>query len=332
MLKEAEIRKREVFNRYLEMVSEDARCFFQPQTFRVIACPACGMTEHEFAFEKAGFTYVVCPTCRTLYVNPRPSGEELKRFYAQSPSACFWVEEFFKPVAEVRRLKIFRPRAEYVRDRFPVLTQRVIADIGSGFGLFLDELRKMRPDNRYIAIEPSPAMVRICRESGFEVIEDFVEDIGRAWDKKVFLITAFELFEHLAAPRAFLEKIYNLLEPGGYLLLTTLNGEGFDIQVLWDKSKSVFPPHHLNFFNLSSMHQLLHEVGFRIEELCTPGQLDWDIVEGSYLQEGISLGRFWTFLAECGDDNVKRTFQDWLVASKLSSHMRVLVQKPCGPY
>ena len=61
--------------------------------------------------------------------------------------------------------------------------------------------------------------------------------------------------------------------------MTTLNGRGFDILLLWNKSKSIAPPLHLNFFNPGSIRILLEKIGFQILEISTPGKLDWDIVE-----------------------------------------------------
>ena len=110
------------------------------------------------------------------------------------------------------------------------------------------------------------------------------------------------------------------------MLLTTLNGEGFDIQLLWEQSKSVAPPHHLNFFNPQSISRLLQANNFIVEKVDTPGKLDWDIVEGMYREEGIDPGRFWRLLAK-KEMAVKRGLQDWISSSGLSSHMRILARK-----
>lgn len=326
-MKEEDIRKRAVFNKYLQLVAEDSRKFFKSDELIRINCPACNSPSYEYAFSKAGFNYVLCKNCGTLFVNPRPSIEKLKEFYASSPSSKFWVERFFKPVAEVRREKIFKPRAKYVLSLFPQLKGKIVGDIGAGFGLFLEELEKLCPGVRLIAIEPSLEMVKICENKGFEVIPDFLENISNKYNNSFFLLTSFELFEHIGEPQTFLKKAFNLLQLGGYLLLTTLNGEGFDIQILWEKSKSVFPPHHLNFFNPTSISILFRKVGFKIKEIATPGKLDWDILEGAYKKEGINIGRFWQLLADKGTKQAKQALQNWISSYGFSSHMRVLAQK-----
>lgn len=326
-MKEEEIRKREVFNKYLQLVAEDAKVFFKSDELIKIDCPACDNTNHEYVFSKANFNYVLCKSCETLFVNPRPTIERLREFYANSPSSDFWVEEFFSPVAEARREKIFKPRAEYVHTTFPQLQNKTIGDIGAGFGLFLEELKKICKETRLIAIEPSLKMIEICKNNAFEMIPDFLENVDSNYNNSFFLLVSFELFEHLGNPKIFLKKAHALLQPGGYLLLTTLNGEGFDIQVLWENSKSIFPPIHLNFFNPSSIGILLRKVGFKIEEISTPGKLDWDIVEGMIKEECIDTGRFWNLLAENDSEECKRELQDWISKNNLSSHMRILARK-----
>jgi len=326
-MKEEDIRKRETFNQYLELVEKDVKKMFADKhQFLAIDCPACHSRNFEPQFEKLGFSYVLCRDCGTLFVNPRPPFKNLNEFYAKSESTTFWVEKFFKPVAEMRREKIFRPRAEFIKDRFSSNPVQVVGDIGAGFGIFLEELAKLWPEARMIAIEPSFDMVKICQEKGLKVMASALEDV-EGWDNQFDLLTSFELFEHLYNPGRFLEKIRNLLRPGGYLLLTTLNSQGFDIQILWEKSKSIFPPQHLNFFNPDSISLLLKSKGFVVEEALTPGKLDWDIVEGMYKNEGVNPGRFWELIAKKASLEAKDKLQTWISENGFSSHMRILAKK-----
>ncbi|OIO38912.1 MAG: hypothetical protein AUJ72_01775, partial [Candidatus Omnitrophica bacterium CG1_02_46_14] len=315
--KEEEIRKREVFNRYLALVAKDIDRFFSDtRPFISIPCPACYGKDLEHQFKKTRFDYDLCRDCGTLFVNPRPRFEDLMRFYSDSESTSFFVNDFFKPVAQIRREKIFRPRVEYVAQRFSGEALQTIGDIGAGFGIFLDEFRKVCPGKRFVAIEPSQEMAAICRKDGFEVLECAAEDV-KTHAASFDLLTAFELFEHLYDPKDFLLKVRGLLKPGGYFLLTTLNGQGFDIQILWENSKSVSPPHHLNFFNPRSIVRLAQSCGLEPVETATPGKLDWDIVEGMILKEGIKPGRLWEGLARYGESSAKEELQRWIAEQGL---------------
>lgn len=327
-MKERDIRDQGAFDRYLDLVREDIATYFpDPAKFLPVPCPACLGKDHAREFSKAGFCYVSCRECGTLFANPRPAADRLREFCVAAPSSRYWIEDFFQPVAEARRQKIFRPRAQYVARRLETCRRGVVGDVGAGFGLFLYELRTEWPDASLTAIEPSPEMARLCRDKGLAVVEAAVEDL-RGYDGRFDLLTAFELLEHLCDPRLLIEKAFHLLKAGGYFLATTLSGQGFDIQILWERSKSVFPPHHLNFFTPSALARLCEDVGFVVEELCTPGELDWDIVEGAVLKEGVEVGRFWSWLAMHSDAGCKRDLQTWISRNGLSSHMRVLVRKP----
>jgi 2-polyprenyl-3-methyl-5-hydroxy-6-metoxy-1,4-benzoquinol methylase len=325
-VKEEEIRKRDVLNRYLELVQEDAaRLFRYRSTFMTVDCPACGSRDPLHQFVKFGFNYVQCRECETLFVNPRPAYQDLMKMYVDSPSTRFWVKDFFLPTAEVRREKIFKPRAQFIADRFPDLESGRTADIGAGFGIFMEEMKTLWPKADLVAIEPSIDMAVICRDKGLAVLESTLEDVDPM--ERFDLMTAFELFEHLHDPRPFIEKVYRLLNPGGYLFITTLNGLGFDIQILWERAKSVFPPQHLNFFNPHSMKTLLVRMGFEIIEIATPGQLDWDIIEGAYRHEGLEPGRFFSTVSRHGTESAKQELQYWLKSHQFSSHMRVIARK-----
>jgi len=327
-VKEQEIRNAEVHKRYLEMVRADAAHFFSsPESLENVACPACGTGRFRPEFDKFGFTYGTCGQCRTLYVNPRPKVEPLKDFYVNSPSSRYWVEKFFEPVAEARREKIFRPRAAYVAESLPMLANGMIGDIGAGYGLFLEELRRLWPRAKLVAIEPSPNMAKICRGKGLEVDEATIEDLDER-DGCFSLLTAFELLEHLHKPESMISKAFRLLLPGGCLLLSTLSGEGFDIQLMWDKSRSIFPPHHLNFLNPESLSLLCRNSGFLVKALDTPGVLDWQIVEGAANRSEITLDRFWSHLNLYADQECKGDLQLWITKHRLSSHMQILLQRP----
>ena len=132
----------------------------------------------------------------------------------------------------------------------------------------------------------------------------------------------------LLAKARLLAQAAKLLRPGGYFLATTLSGEGFDIQVLWEKSRSVFPPHHLNFLNPESLARLCREAGFLVKAVETPGLLDWQIVDGALQREEARADRFWETLSKRGTSESKQELQAWITKHGFSSHMRILAQKP----
>ena len=327
-MKENDIRSRATVDKYLELVEKDCETFFSEKDhYPNTACCACACPRYKPQFTKYGFHYVTCQNCHTLYVSNRPPLDQLLKFYSQSVSSTYWTRSFFQPVLEARRKKIFLPRVKSVVTEFGTDRNWVIGDVGAGFGIFLDELRKKWVESRFIALEPSFAQAEICRGLGLDVECCFAEELA-GYDGAFDLLTSFELFEHLTDPSKFVRKMHRLLKPGGHFLMTTLNGKGFDIQLLWEKSKSVTPPHHLNFFNPNSICLLLESSGFENVSITTPGELDWDIVEGMIVNANFDAGRFWGEFAGSGSPQAKADLQNWISRNNFSSHMKVVAQKP----
>ena len=119
-----------------------------------------------------------------------------------------------------------------------------------------------------------------------------------------------------------------MLIKNGLLFLTTSTISGFDLQLLWDKSKNIFPIDHMNLFPIEGITKLINDNEFKIIELSTPGQLDIEIVKNAIKQnKNIDVPRFISYFIENRDENDHRAFQDFLQMSRLSSHLRIVAQK-----
>lgn len=331
-MKESDIRPQALFDRYLELSRQDIDRFFSGHSsLHEVPCPACASEHHEFGLEKLGFRYVTCCDCGSLYASPRPTPEVINTYYRESEAVKFWGTHFFKETAEARRAKMFKPRAQLVgkwADRIGMRQPAIFVDVGSGYGIFLEEVARLGRFAEVVGIEPAPNLADVCREKGFTIIEKPVEDV-EIGEVQASFMTAFEVLEHVHNPVGFLRGVQRVLQPDGLLLLTTLTVTGFDIQVLWEHSKSVYPPHHINLLSVSGIEQLVRRVGFELVELTTPGQLDIDIVRNTVNENpSITLGRFIRQLVFEVSDDVREAFQQFLQAHRLSSHIRVIARVP----
>jgi SAM-dependent methyltransferase len=281
------------------------------------------------AFNKEGFGFAECTACGTLYQSPRPRPEAFQRFYQESPSARYWSQVFFPAVAEARRVHLFRPKVQEVARlcRESGFAPGVVADVGAGYGLLLEEWVQAFPDTRAIALEPNPDLAAACRARGLEVLEVFAEE-AQALQVQADLVTAFEVIEHVPQPLGFCRALAGLLRPGGRLLLTGPTVDGFDIQVLWERSNSVAPPHHLNLLSVPGFERLLERAGFIEVRIFTPGKLDVDIVNNSRNADAQVLQgqRFIRTLLGRGPET-QAAFQKFLSEHRLSSHCWVWAVK-----
>ena len=207
---EEEIRPEEVFNEYLILTAKDTKTYFDHAIKFDINCPACGNKGNLWA-SKEGFKYNKCLDCSTIYVSPRPIMEAFNSYYTDSPSTKFWATTFYKVTENARREKLWKPKAQMVKKQILSLNGsnpfKYIIDIGGGYGVFDEELKKII-DIETIIIEPSIHLAEICRKKGLPVVEKFMEEVTEAdlpEGRKCYV--SFELFEHLHDPNIFLQTV-----------------------------------------------------------------------------------------------------------------------------
>jgi len=324
-MNEEEIRPSKIFDEYLDLAKQDSVTYFKNVEKRNINCPACDSTG-EHSFDKYGFSYEVCPCCQSLFVSPRPIASAFTKFYTESSSSKYWASTFYKDTAEARREKLWKPKACLIRDILQKYDASLftLIDIGGGYGLFAEEFRLLTGKEPLI-IEPSPELAAACRERSLKVVENFLEDVTSSdlpLGPKVFV--SFELFEHLHDPYHFLRQVKKQMNSGDIFIFTTLSGSGVDIQALWENSKSIMPPHHLNFLNPRSIEILLSRLRLENLSITTPGKLDIDILTNNF--ESIK-DRFWrTFITTSSEDE-KLAWQKMISETGWSSHMMVVCRK-----
>jgi 2-polyprenyl-3-methyl-5-hydroxy-6-metoxy-1,4-benzoquinol methylase len=329
-MKEDQIRPKKIFEKYLELSKKDISHFFsEPKNLVKVYCPACTSTNISEKFFKNKFQLNLCSNCNTLYVSPRPKKKDLDKFYKDSESTTFWAREFFPSVAETRRKLIFKQRAKDVYEycQLKNIIHKDVIDVGAGYGLFLEEWRSISHDDNLYALEPGQELASVCREKQFITLEKFSDEAAE-WANKADLITSFEVFEHVFSPYDFLESLIKMLKPGGLAVVSGLTVDGFDIQYLWEESKSISPPHHLNFLSINGLIDIFDRVGFENIEVHTPGKLDFDIVKNSIFLNKLSKEkhRFINAIVERGQ-KAEESFQSFLRKNRMSSHFWVFAQK-----
>lgn len=330
-MKEHDIRPKPLLDEFFALMKADAvRLAAHRDAFVDVNCPGCDSPGGKAAFEKDGFPYRECETCGSLFASPRPQAAALIDYAMNSRAVEYWSTHFYRQTAEARRAQIFRPRAAQVAalvDRGAVPPGGTFVDIGAGYGLFLHELRDTGRFATVAGIEPDRRLADVCRGDGFSVTETWVEDLEDGV-LNADMASAFEVLEHTFDPAAFLSACGRVLRPGGTLLFTTLTISGFDLQSLWQHSRQISPPQHLNFLSVEGIRRLAERAGFVVEELTTPGQLDVDIVRNALADRpDLDVGRFARAVA-MSDDDTRKAFQQFLQANRLSSHVRCLARRP----
>lgn len=301
-----------------------ARC----GSFIDVVCPACGSNHSMLYGKKEGFSYQECKDCQTIYMSPRADAKLMEEFYKQSENYAFWNKYIFPASDEVRREKIFKPRAiktiEYCR-RYAVTG--TILEIGAAFGTYCESIRDQGYFDRIIAVEPTPGLAETCRQKGIETLEQTVETL-KIDASSIDVLTSFEVIEHLFSPRAFIDSAVKFLKPGGLFICTCPNAKSVGGLVLRERA-SMFDHEHVNYFNPHSLGLLLEKCGFEVLEVSTPGELDVELLDTAYQShsEWFENQDFFRHFLETTSDEGKKAFQSFLKSQKLSSHMWIVGRK-----
>ncbi len=330
-LLELEIKPQAMLDEYRKLLAEEVKARLAiPKQLTTIACPGCQSEASSPAFEKFGLSYLQCEQCKSVYVSPRPSEEALADFSRNSKAAQYWRDKVFPETKEKRREKMYRPRTHWlldVLDRYRSSVKRVIT-VGYHNELLITELRRQEKDLfRIVATNPTADIelegIDLSNVSVKPTPADELATHGPA-----DAVLAFDFLDRCADPDVLVASARRTLEPGGLLLSTTTLISGFDLQVLWDRSKSIFPPDRLNLLSVEGLTKLLERQGFELLEFSTPGMFDVEIVRRAILSDPeADWPRFTRYLVENRDENAFNALQEYLQRFRLSSFARIVGRK-----
>lgn len=232
------------------------------------ACPRCDNLNRAVLYSgsdrlyrttERNFQVVECGQCGLLRIDPMPSREELAEFY---PSSYWWESDrgSIGRLAEAYRRTVLwdhvRFAAQSVDPPGPVL------DIGCGGGSFLSALQ--RRGYEVYGIDVSQPAARICW-SRFEIPAAVGALPSIPLRPGSFaLVTMYHVLEHLHDPVGALLAAWELLGPGGRLVVQTPNAASWQMLLLGERWSGLDIPRHLINFREEDLTALLDYCGFEV--------------------------------------------------------------------
>ncbi len=328
-VRESQIRPESGFSTYISLLEEDFKHFLGSMNLvPLAACPACESSDSSPDFAKMGLEYRRCGRCQTSYATPRPSMEDLDRFYDQSEAIRYWTSYVMsKATAPARRQFIFGPRATWVLETSSIQGKEtgVLVDFFSRYPAYLEEIVLRGRFAEILAHKPSLEVQGDLAEASYG-------QAGALEDSSIAVASAFEVLERLFDPFAFLEAVNRALEPGGLVFLTTVSISGFDLSLLRERARSLLPPTHLTLPSYEGIQILMDRSGFEVLELSTPGQLDVALVLDAVEKDPtIELPEVISSILLNREERIHEAFQDFLQQANLSSHVWVAARKRPEP-
>lgn len=230
-----------------------------------VPCTICGVDDAEILFTKgdltADITNVVCRRCGLVYMNPRPTIAEYRKFHVED----FLRERHGLTAAEQVMPKIkgsdVRMKSAVADFIAPALRRGTrVLDVGCGFGTLL-HLLKERLEARVEGIELATVDVAAAKQFyGMELFNGSLEEFAHARRGEQFdCLVLHHTFEHLPDPRGALRLMKGLLAPGGILYIGVPN-----VMNMRKRPEIFFQMGHPYSYSPATLQKILGAEGFSV--------------------------------------------------------------------
>ena len=220
-----------------------------------VNCIACNSIENKTIWKQKPYAAVKCKNCGMICQNPQPND-----------TLSLYNQEYFSEnyIAHIQKRSVYlENKWEKIKKLLP--KRGKLLDVGCGIGLFMMIANKNGWSST--GIETSQFAADYGKKTFNLKIHASFENL----EKETFdLITMWDSIAHIKNPETYIESIYNLLNPGGLLIIKTPN---------WSKWSFIFSnivgnftkktpfflhiPHQLYFFNLKTIRIFLERKKFK---------------------------------------------------------------------
>lgn len=279
-----------------------------------------------------------CQSCGFRHAVPLPEPAALEQAYRENyyagekPTFLSHAAEdqAWAELAQTDRLEIF--------ERSLPPSQRRLLDIGSGPGFFLKTAKSR--GWRVLGIEPSRQAAAHARELGVEVVEGFFNAETAPGLGRFDVVHMNNVLEHIPDPISLVGLARDLLVPGGIACINVPN-DFSPFQLAASAAQNTREwwlalPHHLNYFDFSSLCGLVERLGFQVIERTTSFPMETFVMMGDNYIDDPALGRscqnkrkkFDLALEAAGLKTVRRAFYRALAESGIGREAVVIARLP----
>ena len=214
-----------------------------------INCPVCDSGKRKFLYEENEFPVWKCVTCSHIYVSPQPSKTEISKYYEDGflPDCVDDFESVRNDVYD----QTARAINQYMQRRGDLL------DVGTGFGGFLDRASKDGWQVQGLEMNKSAFISckqRFATKANVTSIQCSSFEDAELHKNSFDAIVLINVIEHIRDPLSFCERAYELLRPGGCLVIRWP-------QFVFRGSLHAAPA-HLHGFTGRSIATLFNKLGF----------------------------------------------------------------------
>lgn len=164
---------------------------------------------------------------------------------------------------------------------FPRGISLAVLDLGCGNGVIASEIAKR--GHRVTGIDASTDGIMYAT-SAYRDVSFFVRSVYESFTDlsgRYDVVVSSEVIEHLYYPRKLLATAFEVLKPGGALILTTpyhgyLKNLAISILGLWDSHHDVtWDGGHIKFFSKRTLGEMIVDAGFEEALFAYCGRMRW---------------------------------------------------------
>lgn len=225
-----------------------------------VKCDLCGSGDVALLFtakdinqlKKGLFNIVKCRKCGLVYVNPRPTKQEISKFYPKS----YFLGTNFKTTLKSDVSQSQFSKIEKIKKPGKIL------DIGCGSGEFLAIARQNNWE--VYGVEISKIATKYAKEKfGMNVFTG--ELLETNYPNEYFdVVTMWQVLEHLPNPSEVLTEINRILKNDGLLVVAVPNINSYQARIFKEFWFHLDAPRHLYHFEPDTLKKMLRKNGFKV--------------------------------------------------------------------
>ena len=199
------------------------------------------------------FSLVRCKKCQLVYINPRPTKNEINKFYPENYYNTRF--NFLEKIIDYLIVKIAAHNFKNFNKKGRLL------DLGCGAGNFLLEMKKM--GFKTTGVDISKNAREIASGKGLIILQGELKD--QKFPNNYFdIITLWHVFEHLLDPSSIIQEIYRIMKKDGILLIETPNIDRLSLLLFKKHCFHLDLPRHLYHWSLDTLTKILEKNGFKV--------------------------------------------------------------------
>ncbi len=204
---------------------------------------------------------VACSRCGLVYTNPRPRLEVVKQNYESV------VDPLYLQEREARRITFRRHLKSFERFTGPADGRRLL-DVGAYIGAFVEIAAETGWDAW--GLEPSFWGTSYAQERGLNMVRGILEDADFV-PGGFAALTMWDVIEHLRDPLGALRLSYDLVRPGGWIAVHTMDLNSLFARLMGSRWPWLMEM-HIYYFTRRTLAAMLEKAGFKIAHIKPEGR------------------------------------------------------------